>query len=150
MFERVVFPAPFSPSSAWTSPFRSSRSTPSRAGAPSKLLLIPRARTTTPSEGASAGSRAGSPSVGIAAGTSLRDPAHALDRPVDLVGLLRGEGLAGLQLLGAVGRLQRPGVGVEPAVYLRLGLGDLVLDVLRHVVAPLAQRQREQPHGRPR
>ncbi len=42
MFMRVVFPAPFSPSRAWTSPARSSRDAPSLATTPGKAFVIPR------------------------------------------------------------------------------------------------------------
>src|SRR5436190_12202792 len=43
MFIRVLLPAPFSPSRAWTSPRRRSKSTPSLARTPGKRLTIPRA-----------------------------------------------------------------------------------------------------------
>ena len=45
MFERVVFPAPFSPRSAWTSPAAASKLTSSFARTPGKLLVIPTMRT---------------------------------------------------------------------------------------------------------
>src|SRR5215831_10524889 len=45
MFERVVFPAPFSPSSACTSPAAASKVTPSFATTPGKLFVIPAMRT---------------------------------------------------------------------------------------------------------
>src|SRR5262245_2709222 len=44
----VVFPAPFSPRSAWTSPRRRSRSTWSLATTPGKRFVIPRSSRTTP------------------------------------------------------------------------------------------------------
>ena len=45
MFERVLFPAPFSPSSACTSPTAASKSTASFASTPGKRLVIPRIAT---------------------------------------------------------------------------------------------------------
>ncbi len=50
---RVLLPAPFSPTNACTSPGRTSKSTPSRARTPGKLLFIPRMR----SQGAGVGGR---------------------------------------------------------------------------------------------
>src|SRR3954453_1371894 len=44
----VDLPAPFSPAMAWTSPGRNSRSTPSTAFTPGKLLVMARTRTTCP------------------------------------------------------------------------------------------------------
>src|SRR5262249_56102786 len=45
MFESVVFPAPFSPSSACTSPTPASNVTPSFATTPGKRFVIPFIRT---------------------------------------------------------------------------------------------------------
>src|SRR5215467_5212077 len=45
MFESVVLPAPFSPSSACTSPAAASKVTPSLATTPGKCLLMPTMRT---------------------------------------------------------------------------------------------------------
>ena len=45
MFESVLFPAPFSPSSACTSPTATSRSTSSFATTPGKRFVIPRIAT---------------------------------------------------------------------------------------------------------
>ena len=56
MFESVLLPAPFSPSSACTSPTSASKSTWSFASTPGKRLVMPRIVT------------AGSPSVGAACG----------------------------------------------------------------------------------
>ncbi len=42
---RVLLPAPFSPSRAWISPLRSSKSTPSLATTPGKRLTMPRIST---------------------------------------------------------------------------------------------------------
>ena len=45
MLESVVFPAPFSPSSACTSPTAASKSTPSFATTPGNRFVIPRMAT---------------------------------------------------------------------------------------------------------
>ena len=45
MFMSVDLPAPFSPSSAWTSPARRSKSTSSLATMPGKRLTMPRIST---------------------------------------------------------------------------------------------------------
>src|SRR6266446_1105307 len=42
MLESVLFPAPFSPSNAWTSPSAASKSTWSLASTPAKRLVTPR------------------------------------------------------------------------------------------------------------
>ena len=44
MFESVLLPAPFSPSSACTSPAAASKSTASFASTPGKRFVIPRMR----------------------------------------------------------------------------------------------------------
>src|SRR5688572_24378055 len=112
MLDKVVLPAPFSPSSACTSPFRSSSVTRRRAGTASNDLLT--SVTVT----------AGSPTVtvnGPSSATSLASPAatesatnagDALDCPVDEVRALVVDGLAVREALRARGVDQRPGVGV--------------------------------------
>ena len=45
MFESVLLPAPFSPSSACTSPSAASKSTPSFATTPGNRFVIPRRAT---------------------------------------------------------------------------------------------------------
>ena len=45
MFESVLLPAPFSPSSAWTSPTAASKSTASFASTPGKRFVMPRIAT---------------------------------------------------------------------------------------------------------
>src|SRR6478735_3101337 len=57
MLDSVLLPAPFSPSRAWTSPTRASKSTWSFASTPGKRFVMPRIVT------------AGSPSAGAACGT---------------------------------------------------------------------------------
>lgn len=65
---RVVFPAPFSPSRAWTSPARTSKLTRSLARTPGKVLVMSRMRT---SGGCSA-----------RAGRCSRDPTMVLEYKV--------------------------------------------------------------------
>ncbi len=48
MFESVLLPAPFSPSSACTSPAAASKSTASFASTPGKRFVIPRIATAAP------------------------------------------------------------------------------------------------------
>src|SRR5436190_5042701 len=89
---RVVLPAPFSPSSAWISPGRTSKVTRSLATTPGNCLLMLRAARAGTAE-------AGGPSEGGAAGSELTVPApssmrlrlargapdDALDEPVQRV-----------------------------------------------------------------
>src|SRR5687767_4795838 len=113
MLHNVVLPAPFSPSSTWTSPRRNSRSTSRSAQTPSKLLETWRALTAGTSAGVSAGTStpAASPSP-----SSAVDAGHTLDGPVDEVGLLVVEALPFLQPLRAGVVDDRVRVGVERAV----------------------------------
>src|SRR4029453_10808560 len=105
MLHSVVFPAPFSPRSACTSPWRNSRSTSRNAQTPSKLFETWRAET------AGTSTPAASPSSGSAV-----DAGHTLDGPVDQVGLLVVEALALLQAFRALVVDDRSRVGVECAV----------------------------------
>ncbi len=57
MFESVLLPAPFSPSSACTSPAAASKSTASFASTPGKRFVIPRIATATPGGAAVASER---------------------------------------------------------------------------------------------
>ncbi|GBD28965.1 hypothetical protein HRbin32_00049 [bacterium HR32] len=50
-FMRVVLPAPFWPRTAWTSPSRTSKSTPASAITPGNRLVMPRAASTTARSG---------------------------------------------------------------------------------------------------
>src|SRR5262245_7474136 len=139
MLDSVVLPAPFSPSSTCTSPARNSRSTSDRAGTPSKLFERCRATTTG----------AGPPSSALDAGDTLYGP-------VDEVRLLGVEGLALRQPLLALVVLDRAGVRVERLVeQLRAELVDFGADILRHLVTPVAEVERQQVrlrlgHPRPR
>src|SRR5579884_280341 len=142
MFESVLFPAPFSPRSACTSPAAASKSTPSFATTPGKRFTIPRAATAASGEAAvarpaplvvcpSTGSRAVSPKAapagpllaGGAPDHALHEPVH----PVEAVGAalqhLHPDALRHAQL--AVLVVQRARELVERAVLYRLHLrGD--------------------------
>src|SRR5262245_23691518 len=92
MFESVVLPAPFSPSSACTSPDPASNVTPSFATTPGKRFVIPAMRTA--GGGEAPGSPAPRPCIaltGAASATGLRRrnprdrPLHALDEPLHRV-----------------------------------------------------------------
>src|SRR5215218_5244133 len=84
MLESVVFPAPFSPSKAWTSPSAASKSTRSFATTAGNRFVIPR-RATAGGEAATT-----SPPNRLA----LRAADHAFDEPVHRVQLLDRELLA--------------------------------------------------------
>src|SRR5438552_2464229 len=77
----VDLPAPFSPSTTWTSPARTSRSTPSSATTPGKRLLTPRTSRTTPpgarspiTDGSRRPSRSTSRSATVTPGRRARPP----------------------------------------------------------------------------
>src|SRR5215207_2342101 len=122
--DSVVLPAPFSPRSAWTSPRRSSSSTSTRAGTPSKLFVMWRATT--------AGSAACPPAA--FPGSAL-DAGHTLDGPVDEVRLLGVERLAVGQPLRSRVVDDRSRVGVQGLVEeLRAQLVDRRPHVFGHLV----------------
>src|SRR5262245_54839187 len=126
MLDRVVLPAPFSPSRTWTSPARNSRSTSDRAGTPSKLFETWRAAT------AGVGPPA-SPASPWSEGSAV-DAGDTLGGPVDEVGLLGVEGLALRQPLRPLVVGDRAGVRVERLVeQLRPQLVDRGLDVVGHL-----------------
>src|SRR6266516_2870294 len=83
MFESVVLPAPFSPSSACTSPSAASKSTWSFASTPGKRFVIPRSATAG-AEGEEGGEAVTSPPVVLALGATD----HAPDEPVHRVQVL--------------------------------------------------------------
>src|SRR5215218_1587076 len=83
MFESVDFPAPFSPSSACTSPSAASKSTPSFATTPGKRFVMPRSATAA---GMKRHGRAGLDPA-RPPGSALRAPDDALDEPVHRVEL---------------------------------------------------------------
>src|SRR5882672_4075247 len=120
MFESVLFPAPFSPRSACTSPSAASKSTPSLATAPGNRFVIPRSETADRGNGGFRGA------AGSSSGANLTRwaPLHALDEPAHRVEVLHGEPLAlghpELSLLV----VERPGELIERALHDRLLLGE--------------------------
>src|SRR4029450_8442999 len=99
MFERVVFPAPFSPRRACTPPLAASKSVRSFATTPGKRFVMPRIRTAgtpeAPAEPAplpSDCSRRGGPASSTL--LALRASDHAPDEPVDRVQLFDRQLLA--------------------------------------------------------
>src|SRR5881396_23762 len=84
MFESVVFPAPFSPSSACTSPSAASKSTPSFATTRGNRFVIPRSTTAGAGEEEVGGEAVTSPPGGLTLGAAD----HALDEPAHRVQLL--------------------------------------------------------------
>src|SRR6266550_1237889 len=88
MFDSVVFPAPFSPSSAWTSPAAASKSTSSLATTAGKRLVIPRRAT------AGGGGEACTSPPGLSA---LGATDHTFDEPVHRVQVLDRHALPLLQ-----------------------------------------------------
>ena len=84
----VLLPAPFSPSRAWTSPTRTSKSTPSLATTPGKRLTMPRRSTARAAGGAGGGWTSGARVMrrfGSAGMCEARDERIAAG--LDLVGL---------------------------------------------------------------
>src|SRR5213075_1719292 len=89
MFDSVVLPAPFSPSSAWTSPAAASKSTSSLATTAGKRLVIPRSATA----GGGGEACASPPPERSALGATD----HAFDEPVHCVQVLDRHALPLLQ-----------------------------------------------------
>src|SRR6266498_2757347 len=93
MFDRVVLPAPFSPSRAWTSPAAASKETSSFATTPGKRFVILAMRTAgggeAPGEPAPLSfiaSTGGASPIGLAGWLDLRHgPDDALDEPLHRV-----------------------------------------------------------------
>src|SRR5437773_2072577 len=142
MFESVLLPAPFSPSSACTSPTAASKSTPSFASTPGNRFVIPRMTTAAPFWAA----------VRVAASfTALlarRATDHALHEPVHSVEAVRSarEDLHRLALRNAqlpTLIVERAGEHVEAAVLHRLHLrGDPGLRGRSHA-RPVGSERRE-------
>src|SRR3954468_13554252 len=134
MFESVVFPAPFSPSSACTSPAAASKSTPSLATTPGKRFVIPSSLT---AGGVLAFSgirrrtgRAGARPVRGQLALGAAD--HAFDEPVHRVQVLHAQPLALLDAQLALLVVERAGELVELAADERLLLRcDLALRLRR-------------------
>src|ERR1700690_1921633 len=102
MFERVLLPAPFSPSSACTSPAAASKSTPSLATTPGNRFVTPRSETAD----IVVGSVRRGPEAPRRRRSALRASLDALDEPVDRVELLHGQ-------LGALRHRELPGLVVD-------------------------------------
>src|ERR671935_1065249 len=90
MFDSVVLPAPFSPSSACTSPCAASKSTCSFARTPGNCFVIPRSATAGGMEEEASGEAWTSPLNRLALGA----PDHALDEPVHRIEVLDRQPLA--------------------------------------------------------
>src|SRR5438132_13048343 len=82
MFESVLLPAPFSPSSACTSPAAASKSTESFASTPGKRFVIPRMATAGEAPGSPAPLAAGT-DPGACCPTGLAGRQHVGDGPDD-------------------------------------------------------------------
>src|SRR3954469_18474027 len=93
MFESVDFPAPFSPSSACTSPGAAWKSTPSFASTPGKRFVIPRIATAEDRGAPSAPLGPISSALASPKLLAARPPDHALPEPVHRVELLDGHSL---------------------------------------------------------
>src|SRR5215212_2233187 len=102
MFESVLLPAPFSPSSACTSPAAASKSTRSFATTPGNDLEIPRIETA---------GEACSPAVVNPLALGAAD--HALDEPIHPVEVLHAQLLSPLDAQLALLVVQRPSELVE-------------------------------------
>src|SRR5471032_85114 len=118
MFESVLFPAPFSPRSACTSPSAASKSTPSLATAPGNRLVIPRSETAGIDEDGFRGSRRRERRRRLAGCA----PLHALDEPVHRVELGHAQLLALRHDELALLVVERAGELVERAALERLRL----------------------------
>src|SRR5882757_2101786 len=137
MFISVDLPAPFSPSSAWISPRRTSRSTSALAMTPGKYLAIPRNSTIggVPGPPMSCGCSALS-TFGGGADVLLGQALHALNRPVPVVEVHLGHGLAGRELHLALGVLELADERIETAHDLGSNSVSLLLHVHRDLLAP--------------
>src|SRR5262245_46037618 len=159
MFIKVDLPAPFSPSSACTSPARMSKSMSALATTPGKLFPMPRMSTNGTCSAAArsvlaAASRAGINNnlramrcppgwlmLHVETGDALHWPAPV---HVELVGIHLGSGRDAHLALGIGDRSDERAVAFEHALAHLVDLGG---DVLGHVLAPavavgaLAERQ---------
>src|SRR6476619_2703216 len=108
MFDSVVLPAPFSPSSACTSPGAASKSTSSLATTAGNLFVIPRSATA-----GGGGEACASPPGRSALGATD----HAFDEPVHCVQVLDGELLPLLHAELALLVVERTGELVELAAH---------------------------------
>src|SRR4029079_8546079 len=127
MFESVLFPAPFSPSSACTSPAAASKSTPSFASTPGNRFVTP-CMTTAGPFGAAVGVAASFTALLArrAADHALHEPVHSVEAVGSALEDLPRLALRNAQLPALV--VERAGENVEAAVLHRLHLrGDLRL-----------------------
>src|SRR5712691_7371678 len=116
MFERVLFPAPFSPSSACTSLSAASKSTASFATMPGKRFVIPRIATAggwvcLGMRGEAGGARRSPRAIRLSLGATddaLHEPAHRVE-------VLDGQALALRDAQRPLLVVQRPGELVELA-----------------------------------
>src|SRR5436190_3089142 len=153
MFESVLFPAPFSPSSACTSPGAASKSTESFASTPGKRFVIPCIATAGEAPGVpaplSSTARATGVSSLVLARRNLRDaPDHALDQILHRVQVadrralaLPDPDLAGLVLDRTTELVELPGHD-QPLVLRDQGLrlGRDLRAVLREAREPVLDR----------
>src|SRR3954462_6820592 len=131
MFESVDLPAPFSPSSACTSPSTAAKSTPSFATTPGNRLVIPRRETATAMEQAG-GTRSARPP----GGSALRAPDDAPDEVVHRVEVVERRSLARLDPHLAALIVDRPEELVPLAAHdQRALLRDQLLRLRRDVLA---------------
>src|SRR6476619_3244173 len=89
MFIRVLLPAPFSPSKAWISPERRSKSTSSLATMPGKALTMPRASSAGTAGGTGAACDAGETGDVTEAAPRERGGGPTGARPQAPIGLAR-------------------------------------------------------------
>src|SRR5919202_5405366 len=116
MFESVLFPAPFSPSSACTSPAAASKSTRSFARTPGKRFVIPRIETAGEGGAPSAPLLSSSVGTGVSpTGSAFGVTDHSLDEPVHRVQVLHGQPLALRDAQLPLLVVERPGKLVELA-----------------------------------
>src|SRR5215210_1900849 len=128
MFESVLLPAPFSPSSACTSPTAASKSTRSFASTPGNDFEIPRIET--------AGEEASPAAVDPVNASTLGAPLDALDQPVHRVEVVDREPLPFRDAQLALLVVQRAPELVERAVHERALLrGDRRLRLRRDLRA---------------
>src|SRR6478672_6919773 len=102
MFISVLLPAPFSPSSAWISPVRSSKSTWSLARTPGNALTIPDASIASTDADPAEGAGPGADSPGEGGGAAVI--ATPLDGWCPAAGVARGRDQLWTPASGRAGR----------------------------------------------
>src|SRR5438874_5815463 len=140
MFESVDLPAPFSPSSACTSPSDAAKSTSSFATTPGNRLVIPRSSTAA---GMKRGWQDDCPASPTNRFLALRAPDHALDQVVHRVEVVERRPLPGLDAELAALVVDRPLELVPLAAHdQRLLLRDQLLR-RRRDLRPVRREERE-------